>query len=176
MLAARGLAAAMLARGIGLVYGGGSVGLMGVIADAMLAGGGSVIGVIPEALVAREVGHRAVPDLRVVPNMHVRKALMADLADAFIAMPGGLGTLEETFEVVTWALLGLHAKPVGILNVGGYYDPLLAFLRHAAAEGFVLPVHLALFLVDDDPVRLIAGLQSYEPPPLGPQWIERQDV
>lgn len=174
--AAAALGRELARRGIGLVYGGGSVGLMGVLADATLAAGGEAIGVIPEALQEREVDHRGLTELRVVPTMHVRKAMMAELSDAFVTLPGGLGTLEETFEVVTWAQLGIHAKPVGMLQVGGFYQPLLAFLEHAATEGFIAREHLGLFLVDDDPGRLLDRLAEYEPPRLGPKWLDREDV
>ena len=135
--AARELARELVARDLALVFGGGCVGLMGVIADAVLAAGGHAIGVIPHALVAREIAHRGVSDLRVVASMHERKALMAELSDAFIALPGGFGTLEELCEAVTWTQLGLHHKRAGMLNVGGFYDPLLALFSHAAAEGFI---------------------------------------
>jgi uncharacterized protein (TIGR00730 family) len=128
---------AIVERGIELVYGGAHVGLMGVVADAVLAGGGRVTGVIPEALVAREVAHTGLDDLRIVDSMHERKAAMADLSDAFVTLPGGWGTFDELFEILTWAQLGLHAKPVGLLNVHGYFDPLLALIRHSINEGFV---------------------------------------
>src|SRR3954453_6200666 len=144
--AAQRLGSALARRSLELVYGGGRVGLMGTIADAVLAEQGKVIGVIPEALLAKEVGHQGLKDLRVVGSMHERKALMVELSDAFIAMPGGFGTLEEFCEVLTWAQLGLHPKPCGLLNVLGYYDPLLAFFGHAAAERFVRPEHRALVL------------------------------
>ena len=127
----------LVAEGIGVVYGGGQVGLMGVLADAALAEGGEVIGVIPQALVDREIAHRGLTDLRVVGSMHERKALMAELSDAFVALPGGLGTLEELFEVYTWAQLGLHRKPCGLLDVEGYYAGIAAFLEHAVEERFV---------------------------------------
>ena len=142
--AARELAGELVARDLALVFGGGCVGLMGVIADAVLAAGGHAIGVIPHALVAREIAHRGVSDLRVVASMHERKALMAELSDAFIALPGGFGTLEELCEAVTWTQLGLHRKRTGLLNVGGFYDPLLALFSHAAAEGFIQPPNLLL--------------------------------
>jgi len=131
--AAASLGRLLASRGLGLVFGGGGVGLMGVLADHALAGGGSVTGVIPHGLAARELAHRGVADMRVVPTMHARKALMASLADAFVALPGGLGTLDELFEIATWSQLGIHRKPVGVLNVGGYYDPLVVLLEHAAA-------------------------------------------
>ncbi|HLY39456.1 MAG TPA: TIGR00730 family Rossman fold protein, partial [Candidatus Binatia bacterium] len=138
---ARALGAALARAGIGLVYGGGSVGLMGLLADAVLAGGGEVIGVIPRALATREIAHHGLADLRIVESMHERKALMTELADAFVALPGGFGTLEELLEVVTWAQLGLHAKPIAVLNVAGYFDGLIALFEHAIAERFVHPGH-----------------------------------
>jgi uncharacterized protein (TIGR00730 family) len=162
-------------RGLTLVYGGGRVGLMGQVADAALAAGAHVLGVIPEALQAREVAHLGLPDLRVVSSMHERKALMAQLADAFVALPGGAGTLEEFFEVWTWALLGIHRKPCGILNVAGYFDGLLAFIDHSVAQQFVRPEHRAMVLVDDDPVRLFDRLGSYEPPTV-PRWLGRGET
>jgi len=153
----------MVARsGRTLVYGGGHVGLMGLLADAALAEGGQVVGVIPEALVAREVGHRGLSDLRVVGSMHERKALMADLGDAFVALPGGFGTLDELFEVVTWAQLGLHRKPIGLLDVDGYFDPLLRFADRSVADGFVRPEHRSLLVVERDPASLLACLEAFE--------------
>lgn len=145
----------MVARKIDLVYGGAHVGLMGRLADAVMAGGRRATGVIPRTLVEREVAHRGLDDLRVVGTMHERKALMADLADAFLAIPGGLGTLDELFEVWTWAQLGLHRKPIGLLNVAGYFDPLLSFLDRATAEGFVSAEHRATLLVESDPAALL---------------------
>ena len=135
--AAERLASLLLQRGIELIYGGGNVGLMGVLADTMLAQGGRVIGVIPQSLLAREVGHRGLTKLHVVSSMHERKALMADLSDAFLALPGGFGTFEEFCEIVTWSQLGIHQKPCGLLNVDGYYDPLLRLFDHAVGEGFL---------------------------------------
>lgn len=148
--AARQLGGELVRRGIGLVYGGGNVGLMGVLADTVLQADGRIIGVIPEALMVREVGHRGLPDLRVVKTMHERKALMAELADGFVALPGGMGTLEEFFEITAWAQLGFHAKPCALLNVNGYFDPLLCLLDHAVAEGFIRPKHRALVGVAPD--------------------------
>jgi uncharacterized protein (TIGR00730 family) len=168
--AAAALARAIASRGLGLVYGGGSVGLMGVLADQALAAGADVVGVIPHGLAARELAHRGVADMRVVPSMHARKALMAELADGFVALPGGIGTFEELFETVTWAQLGIHRKPVGVLNVAGYYDPLVALLEHAAAEGFLWSGGGELIAIEDDPLRLIDRLARYEPPPT-PEWI-----
>jgi uncharacterized protein (TIGR00730 family) len=144
--AARSLGRTLAVRGLGVVYGGGNVGLMGELADAALAGGGEVIGVIPEALVQQEVAHTGLTELRVVRSMHERKAQMADLSDAFVALPGGMGTFEELFEILTWAQLGFHEKPSGLLDVGGYFAPLLELLDHAVSEGFVRPRHRALLL------------------------------
>jgi uncharacterized protein (TIGR00730 family) len=162
-------------RGIGLVYGGGNVGLMGIVADAALAGGGEVIGVIPGALADREVAHAGVTDLRVVDSMHTRKALMAELSDAFIAMPGGVGTFEEFFEAVTWTQLGVHRKPCGLLNVGGFYTPLAAFIDQAVTEGFIKPVHRAMIVVDDDPERLVNSLATVKLPDV-PKWIRKDET
>ncbi|HEX7406648.1 MAG TPA: TIGR00730 family Rossman fold protein [Candidatus Binatia bacterium] len=173
--AARAMGAALARRRIGLVYGGGRVGLMGVVADAVMAGGGEVIGVIPEALVAKEVAHEGLPDLRVVGSMHERKALMAELADAFVALPGGYGTLEEFCEVVTWAQLGFHRKPCGLLNFGGFYDRLLALFDHAVAEHFVRPAHRSLVLEEHDPEHLLDLLASYRPPALE-KWLDRDET
>jgi uncharacterized protein (TIGR00730 family) len=159
-------------RGIELVYGGASVGLMGAVADAAMEGGGHVIGVIPQALVDREVAHPEIADLRVVDSMHERKALMAELSDAFVALPGGVGTLEELFEVYTWNQLGLHAKPLGLFNVRGYYDGLARFLDHAVAERFVTRRHRAMLLVSEDLDALLDGLDAWEAPRQA-KWIDR---
>ena len=156
--AARTLGHLLAERGMGLVYGGAHVGLMGAVADAVLEAGGPVIGVIPESLVAREIAHTGLTELRVVGSMHERKAMMAELSDAFVALPGGWGTLEEFCEVLTWALLGLHAKPCALLNVGGYFDHLLAFVEHATAEGFVRQAHREMVLVADAPAVLLERL------------------
>ena len=163
--AAGDLAAALVRRGLGLVYGGGAVGLMGELADAVLAAGGRVTGVIPRHLVDREIGHRGLDDLRVVGSMHERKALMAELADGFVALPGGWGTLEELIEVLTWAQLGLHAKPVGLLDVAGYFEPLLAFRDRALAEGFVREHQRDLLLVAASPDALLDRFEAHVPPP-----------
>ena len=173
--AARVMGLVLSRRRIGLVYGGGSIGLMRVIADTVLREGGEVIGVIPEALATKEVAHRGLKDLRVVGSMHERKALMVELSDAFIALPGGYGTLEEFCEVLTWAQLGLHRKPCGILNVKGFYDPLLSFFDHALSEGFVREVHRSLILVEQDPERLLDKLIDYEPPALD-KWIDQDEI
>lgn len=155
---AKAFASAVALRGMSVVYGGASVGLMGVVADAVLAGGGEVIGVIPRTLVDREIAHRRLTELRVVETMHERKAGMAALADAFVALPGGLGTLEELFEVWTWAQLGLHAKPCGLLNTAGYYDPLIEFVDHAVREGFVREQQRSTLVVLSDPAELLDTL------------------
>ncbi len=166
---------ALARRGIGLVYGGGGIGLMGVLADAALSAGGEVIGVIPEALVVREVAHGGLTDLRVVASMHERKALMAELADAFVALPGGFGTLEEFCEALTWAQLGIHRKPCGLLNVEGFFDPLLSLFDHAVRERFVSPDHRSLVVVEDDPDRLLDALKYWEPPALE-RWMGREEI
>jgi uncharacterized protein (TIGR00730 family) len=158
--AARGLARVLVEHNIGLVYGGGKVGLMGTIADEVLRLGGEVTGVIPKALMEREVGHAGLTRLFVVKDMHERKAMMSELAAGFIAMPGGMGTLEELFEMVTWAQLGIHAKPIGLLNVNGFWDKLSAFVGHMVEQGFVRPAHAELLMVDADPQALVRRLQG----------------
>jgi uncharacterized protein (TIGR00730 family) len=170
--AARGLGALLARRGIGVVFGGGRVGLMGAVADGALAAGGEVIGVIPEKLRTRELAHMGLTELIVVDSMHARKTMMAYLSDAFIALPGGWGTLEETFEVITWAQLNYHLKPVGILNVNGYYDPLLRFVEHAVNEGFIRSVHRGLMVSADAPEVLLERLAEVEVPELG-RWIDK---
>jgi len=159
--AAISMGACLARHGIGLVYGGAKVGLMGMLADAVLAGGGQVIGVIPEALIAREIAHSGLTELRVVSSMHERKALMAELADVFIVLPGGFGTLDELSEMVTWTQLGLHGKPCGLLNVEGFYDALLSFLDNAVAEGFIKREHRSIVLSDENPDMLLTKLQDY---------------
>jgi uncharacterized protein (TIGR00730 family) len=156
--AARALARVLCAQRRAIVFGGGRVGLMGALADEALARGGEVIGVIPRYLVEREVAHRSLTELHVVATMHERKAMMAELADAFVALPGGIGTLEELVEMLTWAQLGLHAKPIGIVNVDGYYDNLLAFLADAVGEGFLTPANRELLTVRSDPEALLNEL------------------
>ena len=163
------------ARRLGLVYGGGNVGLMGVVADAALQAGAEVIGVIPRGFVEKEVAHDGLSDLRIVSSMHERKAMMADLSDAFVALPGGLGTLEELFETWTWSQLGLHAKPCGILNVAGYFDPLVAFLDHAVSEGFVKPRHRALLIAEREPEPLVDRLAAFRPPRIE-KWLDRESL
>ena len=163
---ARQMGEALARRSIGLVYGGGGIGLMGILADAALSAGGDVVGVIPEALMGREVAHGGLTDLRVVASMHERKALMAEISDAFVALPGGFGTLEEFCEALTWAQLGIHRKPCGFLNVEGFFDPLLSFFDHAVRERFVSPDHRSLVVVEEDPERLLDALSRWEPPAL----------
>ena len=162
-------------RRVRLVYGGGNVGLMGVLADAALAAGGEVIGVIPQMLVDKELAHRHVTDLRIVGSMHERKALMAELSDAFVALPGGLGTYEELFEVLTWAQLHIHHKPVGCLNVLGYFDPLASLLDHAVAEGFLLASQRRLLVRASDPADLLAELSTQQPV-RDAKWIGRDVI
>lgn len=170
---ARAVGAGLAGRGIGLVYGGGRVGLMGAVADAALDAGGEVIGVIPSRLVDRELAHRGVTDLRVVGSLHERKATMAELSDGFIALPGGYGTLEELAEVVSWAQLDLHTKPIGLLGPGGYWDGLLAWLDHAVAEGFIAPNQRALVAVDRDLDGLLARFATWTPP--ASRWSDPPD-
>jgi uncharacterized protein (TIGR00730 family) len=172
---ARRLGGILARRELTLVYGGGNVGLMGILANAVLAGGGEVIGVIPQAMVDVEVAHTGLADLRIVGSMHERKALMADLADAFIALPGGLGTVEEFCEILTWAQLGMHQKPCGLINLEKYFDHLIAFFDHAVRERFVRPEHRAMVLVEHDPERMIDRLAAYRPPALE-KWIDREQV
>ena len=162
-------------EGIGIVYGGGHVGLMGVLADTAMAAGGEVIGVMPQALVDREIGHTGISELRVVGSMHERKALMEDLSDAFIALPGGAGTLEELFEVYTWAQLGLHDKPCGLLDVEDYFSGLVGFLDHAVDERFLREEHRAMLIVEREPRALIERLAEFEPRAVTPKWIDREE-
>lgn len=169
--AARALAAELARRRLGVVYGGGSVGLMGVLADTALAAGAEVIGVIPRPIASKELAHAGLTELRLVATMHERKATMASLADGFIALPGGLGTFEETLEMLTWSQLGVHAKPVGVLNVAGYYDGLLRWLSHAVAEGFLKRDNLGLLLFADTSAELLDRMASWTPP-AGPRaWL-----
>ena len=173
--AARQFGSLMVQHGLGLVYGGGHVGLMGVLADAVLQAGGEVIGVIPQAMVERELAHAALTELHVVGTMHQRKALMADLAEGFAALPGGFGTGDELFEILTWAQLGLHTRPVGLLNTAGYFDPLLAWLDRMVAERFLRPEHRRLLLTADRPEMLLNLL--LHPPTAEPtgKWITPAD-
>ncbi|MBS1798139.1 MAG: TIGR00730 family Rossman fold protein [Acidobacteria bacterium] len=173
--AARTLARIFVRENIGLVYGGGKVGLMGVIADEVMRAGGRVVGIIPESLERKEVGHRDVTELKVVGSMHERKALMAEMADGFIAMPGGIGTFEEFFEILTWAQLGFHDKPCAVLNVAGYYDGLLALCDNAVREGFLRSAHRQLIIEDADPEILLEKMRRLKPPPVE-KWLDRGDL
>ena len=170
--AARALGQILAEQKIRLVYGGASVGVMGALADATLAAGGEAVGVIPRPLWEREVGHTGLTELHVVQTMHQRKALMAELADGFIALPGGIGTLEELFEVWTWGQLGIHQKPCGLLDVAGYYQPLVAFLDHMVRQQFVRDEHRSFVLVDENPEALVRRFGEYTPPPVT-RWIDR---
>lgn len=172
--AARGLGRAMVERGARLVFGGGQVGLMGVVADAVMEAGGEAVGVMPKALLEKEIGHQRLTELQVVGTMHERKALMADLADAFVALPGGYGTFEEFMEVLTWAQLSLHEKPCGLLNVAGFYEPLVNLFDRAVEEGFVRPDHRSLALLEEDPQRLLDMLESYTPPATE-KWVSPEE-
>ncbi len=171
--AARELGALLAEEGIALVYGGGRVGLMGVVADAVLERGGDVIGVIPQALDTKELAHDGLTEMHVVNTMHERKALMADLADGFISLPGGLGTCDESFEILTWAQLGIHAKPCGLLNIAGYFDHLIAFIDHAVEQQFIKPEHRALTLVERDPRALLERMHTYRTP-VTDNWIRQE--
>lgn len=172
-LAAEAMGQALVSRGLGLVYGGGRVGLMGTVADAVLAAGGQVIGVIPDFLATKEIAHQGLTKLHIVGSMHERKALMASLSDGFIALPGGYGTLEEFCEVLTWGQLGLHQKPLALLNIGGYYNPLLAFFDHALAEGFLNSTLRSLILEATTPGILLDGMIAYKPEKLA-RWLENE--
>ena len=171
-VAARLLGLELAGRGIRLIYGGGRVGLMGVVADAVMAAGGEVVGVIPEFLMQKEIGHVGLTELHVVDSMHSRKAKMAELADGFVALPGGFGTFEEFFEVLTWAQLGMHNKPVGLLDVADFYLPMVAFLRHSAAQGFIRNDHLSLIVHAREPEDLIQRLSGYQAVTV-PKWLDR---
>jgi hypothetical protein len=173
--AAKDLGRELARRGIELVYGGGNVGLMGVVADAVLASDGEVIGVIPEALMAKELGHRGIQDLRVVKTMHERKAMMAELSDGFIAMPGGIGTFEEFFEIVTWAQLGFHSKPCALLNVNGFYDPLLRLVDHAIEERFIKATQRRIMIVESETKALLHHMEHHHVP-VEPKWINKETI
>jgi uncharacterized protein (TIGR00730 family) len=172
--AARAFGHALVEAGLALVYGGGKVGLMGVIADTVMAAGGRAIGVIPELLVDKEVGHAGLTELHVVPDMHQRKKMMADLSDGFVAMPGGAGTLEELFEVFTWSQLGYHRKPVAVFNIGGFYDPLIRMLEHTVHEGFMQQKYLDTLQVDHDPAALLGKMRRYQPIAVD-KWAQHRD-
>ena len=173
--AAKDLAGLFISRQIELVYGGASVGIMGIIADTILDNGGRVTGIIPEDLVKKEVAHNGLTDLKVVSSMHERKAQMVELSDGFIALPGGLGTIEELFEVLTWGQLGFHQKPVGMLNVCGYYNQLASFLDYAVSEQFVKQDHRLMLIAEEAPKELIARFEDYEPPVVE-KWISRNST
>jgi len=170
--AARAMAAALVRSGLELVYGGGRVGLMGIVADEVLRLGGTAVGVIPQALVDREVGHDGLTEIHIVETMHARKKLMADLSDAFVALPGGLGTIEEIFEIWTWAQLGMHQKPCGFLDAAGYYALLAAFLDHATREGFIRPQIRGAAIFESDPDALLRRFGGFTPPAVE-KWIDR---
>jgi uncharacterized protein (TIGR00730 family) len=172
--AARELGREIAARNYGLVYGGAAVGLMGAVADTVLEVGGNVIGVMPEFLVKKEIAHRRLSDLRVVQSMHERKALMAELADGFVALPGGFGTIEEFFEILTWGQLGMHQKPCALFNVGLYYDRLLGFLDHVASEELLKPVYRSMIIVEVDAWTLLNDIEKYRAPNV-PKWIETSE-
>lgn len=172
--AAESLGRTLAERGIRLVYGGGHVGLMGVVADAVLAGGGEVHGVITRALEAKEIAHRGLSSLEIVETMHERKAAMADKADGFIMLPGGFGTLDEFFEVVTWTQLGIHAKPCGVLDVGGYFTPLRELLDTATRRGFILPEHRDMVIMESEPGRMLDRLSTWAPV-FVPKWLDRKE-
>jgi uncharacterized protein (TIGR00730 family) len=172
--AARDLAAALVRRGVRVVYGGGSVGLMGTLADAALEAGGEVVGVIPRFLEEREIEHAGLSDLRVVETMHERKMLMANLADAFVVLPGGIGTLEEVVEMLSWSQLGLHRKPIGLLDTGGFWAPLIDLLDHMTAERFVASDHRRLLLADEDPEALLHAMTAWDAPTVA-RWLQRGD-
>ena len=171
LAAAEAVGAGLAQRGIRIVYGGGRVGLMGALADSARAAGGEVVGVMPQALVDREIGHTGIDDLRVVETMHERKALMVELADAFVALPGGIGTLEELFEVYTWAQLGIHAKPLALLDVAGYYEPLAAFLDHAVAQRFLRPETRGMLAIADSIEGVLETFERWRPPAMH-KWID----
>lgn len=171
VLAAKALGAELARRGLGLVYGGASVGVMGALADSVLEHGGEVIGVMPQALKDKEIAHPRLTELHVVGSMHERKAKMERLADGFIALPGGYGTFEELFEMITWAQLGLHHKPVAVLNVAGYFDGIRHQIHRSVAEGFIPESHADLLLFHADPVGLVEVLMGWRPPVIGPKWI-----
>lgn len=173
--AAKDMGAAIADRGMKLVYGAGSTGSMGAVADGALAGGGEVIGVIPEIFSTPQLEHHGLTRLEVTPDMHTRKGRIAELGDAFIALPGGIGTLEEFFEILTWAQVGIHTKPIGLLNTAGYFDPLIAFLGKVQEEGFMYKEHNSLYQVDEDPEGLLEALSQFETPQELSRWVDRDD-
>lgn len=172
---ARAMGAEIARRGLVLVYGGGAVGLMGIVANAALEAGGEVHGVIPYALRQKEVGHHGLTRLEVVDTMHTRKARMAELSDGFVAMPGGIGTFEELFEIWTWGQLGIHAKPLGLLNIAGFYDPLAQFLDATVGAGFLKDQHRGMAMTDTDPAALLDRMEAYVPAAVY-KWVEKEEV
>jgi len=172
---ARQLGQLLAERGLALVFGGGNIGLMGVLADAVLTAGGQALGVIPQALVDKELAHRGCTELRIVRSMHERKAVMADLSDGFLALPGAFGTIDELFEMLTWAQLGIHTKPIGLLNVAGYFSQMLAWLDRSVEEGFLKQTHHQLLLRAEQPAELIDMLQRYRAPVAKTKWIEESE-
>jgi uncharacterized protein (TIGR00730 family) len=170
--AAREIAATMVSRGLGVVYGGGRIGLMGVVADTALAAGGEVIGVIPRPLASKELAHTGLTEMKFVASMHERKATMSALADGFVTLPGGLGTLEETFEILTWAQLGIQRKPIGILNVNGYYDPFLRLFEHGIREGFIRGEYRGFISVAETGPALLDAMTAWTPPPVAGNWLD----
>jgi uncharacterized protein (TIGR00730 family) len=174
--AARQVGKTLVGHKVDLVYGGGRVGLMGIVADAVLAAGGRAIGVIPDPLATKEIAHDRLTELHVVSGMHERKALMATKSSAFLTLPGGIGTFEEFFEILSWGALGIHQKPLGILNVDGYFDPMIALLEHGIAEQFIHPASLHSLIVSDDPDTLNGNLLAYVPPAIGPRWIRLEET
>jgi uncharacterized protein (TIGR00730 family) len=171
--AAQSMGAAIANRGLSLVFGGGGTGMMGAVADAAMECGAEVIGVIPQRFNTEELVHAGLTELRVVDTMHVRKAMMAEMADAFVALPGGYGTFEELFEMLTWAQIGLHRKPVGILNIQGYFDPLLSLIEHAQQQGFIYSEHRSLLVAETDPNQLLDALSTYQSPAGLERWLNR---
>jgi uncharacterized protein (TIGR00730 family) len=172
--AANAMGLCLAQKGIGLVYGGGSTGLMGAVANAVLAGGGEAIGVIPEFFDTPELAHRQLTELVRVGDMHQRKAKMAQLAEGFIALPGGFGTFEELFEIITWAQIGLHANPIGVLNIDGYFDPLIDLINHAQSQGFIYVEHKHLIAFETEPEALLGAMSRYQPPPNLERWVDRR--
>lgn len=173
--AARAMGRVLAQRGLALIYGGGSTGMMGALADTALEGGAQVIGILPQIFDTPVLAHPSLSEMRITDSMHTRKAMMIEAADGFIALPGGLGTFEELFEVLTWAQIGLHSKPVGLLNVRAYFDPLLALIDHARAEGFMYDEHRALLVSSEDPSDLIDQLKQYRPPAGLERWVDREE-
>lgn len=172
--AARLAGQTLAGHGVTIIFGGGGTGMMGALADGALTAGGKVLGIIPRRFNNAELAHSGLTEMRVVETMHERKAAMADLAQAFIALPGGYGTLEELFEILTWAQIGLHTKPVGLLNVRGYFDPLLVFIEHMRVEGFIYDEHRALLACEQDPEALLQRLEEFRPPPTLDRWVHRR--